>query len=119
MKKIISLLLILVSVLLVGCTSSNVIENISVDELREILDEDYTFLDVRTIEEYNEFHIDEFSNLDYYQFSKDNSMLDPLDKDKPIVLICRSGNRSSEAAKILEELGFSKIFNVTGGMNTW
>ena len=40
-------------------------------------------------------------------------------KDKPIALICRSGNRSGVAQKILEKAGFTKTVNVAGGMNAW
>ncbi len=40
-------------------------------------------------------------------------------KDKPIALICRSGNRSGVAQKILEKAGFIKTVNVAGGMNAW
>lgn len=40
-------------------------------------------------------------------------------KDRPIALICRSGNRSGQAQGILEQAGFTKTVNVTGGMNAW
>ncbi|MDD5028624.1 MAG: rhodanese-like domain-containing protein [Rhodoferax sp.] len=40
-------------------------------------------------------------------------------KDRPIALICRSGNRSGQAQSILEQAGFTKTVNVTGGMNAW
>jgi len=40
-------------------------------------------------------------------------------KDKPIALICRSGNRSGVAQKILEKAGFTRTVNVAGGMNAW
>jgi rhodanese-related sulfurtransferase len=35
--------------------------------------------------------------------------------DRPVVLICRSGNRSQEAGKVLEEAGFSQVYNVLHG----
>lgn len=40
-------------------------------------------------------------------------------KDKPVVLICRSGNRSGQAQEILAKAGFTKAINVEGGMNAW
>jgi len=40
-------------------------------------------------------------------------------KDRPIALICRSGNRSGQAQGILEQAGFTKTVNVLGGMNAW
>ncbi len=120
MKIIAVALLIVLTLINVGCSNkTSVVEDITVTDLRLMLNEDYQFLDVRTAEEYNEYHIPEFSNIDYYQFSLDESMLENLDKEQPIVLICRSGNRSAKAAELLEGLGFTKVYNVTGGMNTW
>ncbi|MBB1075322.1 rhodanese-like domain-containing protein [Rhodoferax sp. 4810] len=40
-------------------------------------------------------------------------------KDKPVVLICRSGNRSGQAQEILAKAGFTKALNIEGGMSAW
>lgn len=40
-------------------------------------------------------------------------------KDQEIVLICRSGNRSAQAYKKLEALGYTNLINIDGGMNEW
>ena len=42
-----------------------------------------------------------------------------LAKDKPVYVICNSGNRSREAAEILTGLGFSQVYNVDGGIKAW
>lgn len=42
-----------------------------------------------------------------------------LDKEKPVVLICRSGSRSNTAMKSMAELGFTDLYNVRGGINSW
>lgn len=41
------------------------------------------------------------------------------DHDKPIVLICRSGGRSAQAALLLEQIGFSHVASMAGGMLEW
>jgi len=40
-------------------------------------------------------------------------------RDRPIALICRSGNRSGQAQSLLEQAGFTRTVNVLGGMNAW
>ncbi|NMC12213.1 MAG: rhodanese-like domain-containing protein, partial [Chloroflexi bacterium] len=45
--------------------------------------------------------------------------LSELPRDREIVVVCRSGNRSREAVSILEEAGFSDVFSLKGGMIAW
>ncbi|HDZ16294.1 MAG TPA: rhodanese-like domain-containing protein [Methylophaga aminisulfidivorans] len=40
-------------------------------------------------------------------------------KDKPVVLICRSGKRSAQVGQFLEHVRFSNVINLDGGMNSW
>src|ERR1035437_7627355 len=40
-------------------------------------------------------------------------------RDKEVIVYCRSGNRSSQASLILEQLGFVNVVNLTGGMLDW
>ncbi len=40
-------------------------------------------------------------------------------KDKPVVLICRSGSRSGQAQELMAKAGFTQALNVEGGMNAW
>lgn len=42
-----------------------------------------------------------------------------LPKDRPILVVCRSGRRSKLAAELLRSKGFSKVYDMTGGMNAW
>lgn len=44
---------------------------------------------------------------------------DEVPTDKPVIMVCRSGNRSAEAVKILQKAGFTNIHNMTGGMRAW
>lgn len=46
------------------------------------------------------------------------SELEPA-KNSPIVLICRSGQRSMQVGQYLEQAGFSDVINLQGGMNSW
>lgn len=42
-----------------------------------------------------------------------------LDKDKPVVVYCRTGKRSLVAGHILQTMGFKNVFNLTGGIYAW
>jgi len=91
--------------------------NITTDELKKRLrDKNVQFIDVRTPMEYQQYHIKQFKNIPLQRLRKE---CETLDRDKEVVLICRSGSRSMRAARILKGKGFTKITNVVGGINHW
>lgn len=71
-------------------------------------------LDVRTAHEYEGGHAPESLNIDYYK-SDFRSQLNMLDKNEYYFVYCRSGNRSSRAMKIMQELGFKYVYELKGG----
>ena len=106
-------------------TEDKVLGNETVIELdaqsffNEIQGENIQLVDVRTLGEYNSGHIQNALLIDFYNPEFYNEMNDTLDKEKPVYVYCRSGNRSGKAAKELEKLGFSKIIDLDGGINSW
>jgi phage shock protein E len=73
-------------------------------------------LDVRTPNEWAQSNIAKATKCDFNDANfKQNAA--KLDKDKPVFIYCAAGGRSARASKILEELGFSKIFNLKGAGN--
>ncbi|MCI8940545.1 MAG: FAD-dependent oxidoreductase [Dorea sp.] len=70
-----------------------------------------TLLDVRTVWEYNNGHIEGFQNISVDEL---RNHLDKLEKSKPVYVICQSGLRSYIAARILEGNGY-KAYNFSGG----
>jgi len=42
-----------------------------------------------------------------------------LDKNKPVYVYCEKGGRSANAAKILTEMGFKKVYDLQGGITNW
>ncbi|MBU9722596.1 rhodanese-like domain-containing protein [Bacillus alkalicola] len=93
-------------------------EEITTSELGDLLDQpnDYFFVDVREVHEYNEAHINGMVNV---PLSTLNSDYHNIPKDRTAVIFCRSGNRSLQAIKILEDLGYENLINVKGGMLAW
>jgi rhodanese-related sulfurtransferase len=79
---------------------------------------DFLIIDVRTPVEYNNGHIENAINIDFYSNSFRDE-LDQLDKNLVILIYCRSSNRSSNALVIMEELGFKEVYNMLQGINGW
>ena len=74
-------------------------------------------IDVRTPEEYREYHIKDSVNINYndnfkYHISK-------LNKNKKYLIYCRTGHRSSEALKIMKSLGFKYVYEMEKGIKGW
>ena len=93
------------------------IKPINPEEVYEIIknDEDYLIVDVRTKEEYNSGHLEGALLLPVQELEE---RLGELPMDKPIIVYCRSGNRSRTAAEILVNNGFKQIYDM-GGISDW
>lgn len=97
----------------------NSYEQITPAEAKEIMDNEngYVILDVRTQEEYNETHIDGAILIpDYEITAKAENIL--KDKNQLILVYCRSGRRSKNAASELVKLGYTNIKEF-GGIIDW
>jgi phage shock protein E len=70
-------------------------------------------LDVRTPGEYSQGHLQGSVNIPYDQLAARVNEIDQ-DKDRDIVLYCRSGSRSSLAKRTLESLGYTNVLNAGG-----
>ena len=106
-----SVLSILVLTMMVGKNK----EGISVKEMTHLAGE-YFLVDVRSREEFADGHIAQAKNIPLSQLSKH---IKEIPKDKAVYLICRSGQRSSQALSMLRKLGYTNIQQVRGGMMAW
>ncbi|MDF2946686.1 MAG: Rhodanese-related sulfurtransferase [Bacillales bacterium] len=109
---------VLISVFISGCSSSGW-KNVTTEEAKNMLGsnpDEVVLIDVRTIEEYNSGHIPEAK---LFPLQTLEAQLGELDKEKEILVICRSGNRSQSASDILINNGFKTVYNVEGGMQSW
>lgn len=80
--------------------------------------DDLVILDVRTMEEFVEGHLEGATMIDFYR-EDFATQLEGLDRDVPYLLYCRSGNRSGQTAQIMADLGFTDVADVDGGILAW
>lgn len=127
MKKFFILFLLLGILLVCACaketkntsSSAKTYRQISQAEAAEIMqqEKDYVILDVRTQEEYNEGHIPNAICVPNELINSKQPAELP-DKNQLILVYCRSGRRSKEAANKLAEMGYSNIVEF-GGIIDW
>ena len=128
MNKIIYIILVIIilggSILIFNRKNKNIekeetIKYVSMDEIVKIMDEnkDYIILDVRTIEEYKEGHIPNAICIPNETIGE-GIIKELPDKEQLILIYCRSGNRSKQAAEKLKKLGYTNLVEF-GGIKDW
>lgn len=75
-------------------------------------------IDVRTPEEFASDHIENSKNINWLDPSFETEV-QKLDKSRPVFVYCKVGGRSNKAVSKLEELGFTTIYELEGGMMKW
>ena len=120
MKKLLSLFLLLL--LLTGCSVQQPLryQQISQQDAKNLMDAypDYVVLDVREQHEYDAGHIPGAVLLPLGSITKDSAAAVIPTSTCPVMIYCRSGNRSKQAAEILCDLGYLNVKEF-GGINTW
>ena len=123
MKKLILVLLAVMLLTACGQDAENnqeaVYVNITAEEAKQIMDteEGYIILDVRSQEEYDQGHIPGAILIPYTEINEQAEELIP-DKDKLILVYCRSGRRSKIASESLVQLGYTSVKEF-GGIIDW
>lgn len=118
MKKTLTSLLLSLSLL--ACSTQEGNKDLSATEFQSEIKSAETgqILDVRTVDEYNNGHI-EGAVLADISSSLFQEVTSKLDKSKPVYVYCLSGGRSGEAASQLQQMGFKSVINLSGGMLAW
>jgi rhodanese-related sulfurtransferase len=119
MKKVVALLL---AFLLSGCIASSPNwQRVNVEEFDRAIEENENafLLDVRTQTEWEQDgHLENATLVPHSELEAREGEL-PSEKDTMILLYCRSGNRSQDAAQTLVDLGFTNIIELETGINGW
>ncbi len=87
--------------------------------IAEVIGKDVQLIDIRTPEEYEKGYIDDAVNIDFLQEETFKKDIQKFDKNQPIYIYCRSGGRTGRASKLMQQMGFKKIFDYSGSYNDW
>lgn len=120
--KFSKILFLIVSIVLISCNEKKD------DSFQEIAPKDFAekikttenpqILDVRTPEEFESEHIDNAVNVNWNGEDFADKVA-AYDKSKPVFVYCLSGGRSKKAAAKLNELGFTNVYELEGGIMKW
>lgn len=92
-------------------------QDISIEAYNEQFSPDTVQLvDVREIDEFEEIRIPYAINIPLSEFQ---FRMDEIAEDKPVVFVCRSGNRSAMAGDMLSANGYDEVYNLQEGMIGW
>ena len=117
MKKVFALIASVL--LLAGCSSSTGAIDLGVSEFStKVAEAGVITLDVRTPIEFGEGHIEGARLIDFQSGNFENEIA-ALDKNATYAVYCRSGNRSGQAVKVMQDAGFTNVFNMNGGVIDW
>lgn len=112
--------LIVMAFSLISLFSCKGYKDLTVNEFADMLltDASVQLVDVRTSEEFAEGHLGGACNIDWKAEGFAEKAAELLTKDRPVMVYCRSGRRSAEAAAVLDGLGL-KTYNMKGGILAW
>lgn len=93
--------------------------NISVNEATLLINrQDALVVDVRETAEWSSGHIPNARHVALGHLGKHVSEIEKF-KDKPVIVVCATGNRSGSACSVLKKAGFQQVFNLAGGVHAW
>jgi len=99
-----------------GVAQSDLPLDVSVDDAYDMYQAGDFLLDVRTQEEWDEYHIPGTTLIPLDELA---SRVDEVPRDQNVVVVCRSGNRSLVGRDTLLEAGFTQVTSMDGGVSAW
>ena len=142
----ITLVVVTIGLILIGCTkqteapvpqkTQSIVTNVSSEAAHNLInaskgDPNFVILDVRTAIEYMTMHIDQAVNVEFLSINIDSASttgsisgqfeknISAKNKSKTYLVYSKAGLLSAVAAGIMEKLGFTKLYNMQGGISQW
>lgn len=105
--------------LFIGFTSqTSSVKVLEKENFQVLMKQESQVIDFRTPEEYALGYIEGAILIDY-KASDFQASISALNRNVTYLIYCRSGNRSGKASKIMDSLGFKKIYDLKGGFMNW
>jgi len=117
-KRLFLLPLMLLALCATTALADTLPASVDVKQAAKLQSQGAFLLDVREPSEYAEVHAKDATLIPLGQLQSRLSEIAQY-KNKPVVVICRSGRRSAQGAEILRNAGFAQVANVEGGTNAW
>lgn len=92
---------------------------IPIEQAAKEIEAGVQLLDVRTLEEWNEGHLQGAKRVTLSETGFADQVKAVFDPAKPVVVYCRSGKRSAKATELLQSAGFNKVHDMDGGITAW
>lgn len=101
-------------------TTKEVLEDgvVDIETFESLMKSDHLLIDVRTPEEFDEGYITTAQNIDFRSKEFETKIL-KLDKNKPVLVYCKSGGRSGNTYTLLKANNFTKVYDLEGGFTAW
>ena len=99
-----------------GAVAQALRPEITVNEAASLRDQGAFILDVREPTEWNDYHVPGSTLIPLGELA---SRVQEVPKDKPVVVVCRSGNRSQTGRDVLLKAGFTQVTSLAGGLKGW
>lgn len=97
---------------------SNAFASLTAQDAIRLMNQNALVLDLRPVEQYREGHLAQARHMPSDQILKAGETL-KKHKEKPVLVYCESGSLGASAARQLAEQGFTKAFNLRGGLGAW
>ncbi len=99
-----------------AATSGNLPPEINTATAKQMFDEGAFMLDVRNPDEWAEYHVDGATLIPLPELE---TRVNEVPRDREIIVICNSGNRSQVGRDILLDAGFENVTSIAGGIQGW
>ena len=104
---------------LVSCSQQQPqVQLVEKEKFEQLMKQEVQLIDVRTSGEFQGGTIGDAQNIDF-NAPDFKAQVSKLDKDKPVLVFCAAGGRSAGASKVLDSLGFKRIYDLKGGYRGW